>query len=464
MISAKGILTCRGGMTSHAAVVARSMGKPCVAGCEAMSIDESKRELLLNGKTLREGDEISIDGATGEVFWGAMKTTSPVLDQNFERLMNLAGKYARLEARANADTPQDVQKAKNFGAEGVGLCRTEHMFFAPDRINIMRKMIMAEDEGERDEELEKLFAMQKEDFLQLLQIMDSLPVTVRLLDPPLHEFLPQTEEEARELAKKMERDPDKLWRKIKLLKESNPMLGHRGCRLAITCPKIYLMQAKALSEACAERKKRGKTPMAEIMIPFVGLPEEMKTLKRQIQTEIEKTEKAFQAQLSLPIGTMIELPRACLEADKIAIEADFFSFGTNDLTQMAFGLSRDDAGKFLPSYINQGLLGGDPFSRLDEKGVGELIKIAVQKGRREKPRLKAGICGEQGGEPNSIRFFHRIGLDYISCSPYRIPVARLAAAQAAIEEERNAESEAKDSPKAASKTKTRKQIEKAKIS
>ncbi len=435
MIAAKGILTARGGMTSHAAVVARSMGKPCAAGCEALSIDESARSLRIGGKTLKEGDEISIDGATGEVFLGLMKTRPPALDQNFERLMSLSDKYARLESRANADTPQDARRAKKFGARGIGLCRTEHMFFAPARIAIMRKIIMAESGEERDEDLNRLFAMQKEDFLQMLEIMNSLPVTVRLLDPPLHEFLPQTEGAARGLAKKMEWDPEKLWRKIKSLQESNPMLGRRGCRLAIACPKIYLMQARALAEAAAELKKRRLNPMAEIMIPFVCHPEEMRLLRRMIQAEIERAEKAFQIRLPIPIGTMIEIPRACLEAEKIAAEADFFSFGTNDLTQMALGISRDDAGKFLPSYINEGIFGADPFSRLDMGGAGELIKMAADRGRRAKPGLKLGVCGEQGGDPESLRFFHQAGLDYISCSPYRLPAARLAAARAAIQEE-----------------------------
>ena len=328
--------------------------------------------------------------------------------------------------------PIDVQKSKDFGAKGVGLCRTEHMFFAPNRINIMRKMILATDKEERQEALNQLFVMQKEDFYQLLDIMDGLPVTVRLLDPPLHEFLPHTKEDIKKLSQNLNWSEDKISTKISLLKESNPMLGHRGCRLAITFPEIYLMQTRALSEACAELKLKKRHPKPEIMIPLVSFRKELKILRDQIEQEITQTEKKFKISLPIPIGTMVELPRTCLQADSIAQEADFFSFGTNDLTQTTLGISRDDSGKFLSSYINQKLFSKDPFSSIDKEGVGELVKIAVKKGRSHKADLKIGICGEHGGDPKSIEFFHENGLDYISCSPYRVPIARLSAAQSAI--------------------------------
>ena len=432
MIHSKGILTVRGGMTSHAAVVARSMGKPCIVGCETACIDENKKELSFKDHILKEGDEISLDGSTGEVFLGRVKTKAPVLDESFFKLMELSDQYAKLEVRANAETPGDVKKAKKFGAKGLGLCRTEHMFFAPDRINIMRKMIMSDSFAEREQPLEELFKMQREDFREILELMSPCPLTIRLLDPPLHEFLPHSEKDIASLADKMDLSEEKLVFKVKNLKESNPMLGHRGCRLAITFPEIYLMQVKALGAAMAGLLKESKKIQAEIMIPLVCAAKELEVLKDLVQKEIQRAEEKFQVQLPLTIGTMVELPRACLEADHLAQLGDFFSFGTNDLTQTVFGFSRDDCGKFLPSYVQKKILEKDPFSQIDKEGVGELMKMAVQKARRVKREIKIGVCGEQGGDPKSLSFFHDLDLDYVSCSPYRVPIARLVAAQCAI--------------------------------
>ena len=434
MINAKGILTSRGGMTSHAAVVARSMGKPCIVGCEPMQIFLEKKEILFKKNLLKEGDEISLNGTTGEVLKGVAKTQEPVLDKNFFRLMELSDRYAKMGVRANSDTPQDAQISKKFGAQGIGLCRTEHMFFSLDRIDIMRKMIMAEDSEERQNLLDELFPLQKEDFYQVLKIMDGLPVTIRFLDPPLHEFLPSQEKEIKELAKKFDWSLAKLTSKIQHLRETNPMLGHRGCRLAITYPEIYQMQARAVAEATAQLKKENKNPQAEIMIPLVAFPEELKILRALVLAEIKKVEERSSLSLFIPIGTMIELPRACIQAGKIAKEADFFSFGTNDLTQTTLGISRDDSNRFLASYTNQKLVPKDPFHSLDIEGVGELIKQAVSKGKQEKKDIKIGICGEHGGDLKSIDFFYEVGLDYVSCSPYRLPIARLSVAQAAIKE------------------------------
>lgn len=432
MIHSQGILTTRGGMTSHAAVVARSMGKPCIVGCDTARIDENRKELHIGNQILKEGDEITLDGSTGEILLGKVKTKAPILDENFFNLMELSDKYAQLEVRANAETPEDVKKAKKFGARGLGLCRTEHMFFAPDRINIMRKMIMSENREERQQALDDLFVMQESDFFEILDIMSPYPVTIRLLDPPLHEFLPHSREDTVHLAQKMNLQEEVLASKIKSLKEANPMLGHRGCRLAITFPEIYLMQVKALSSAMAQLLKKNKSIQAEIMIPLVCTAKELEHLKGLIQNEIQKAEESFQLQLPLMIGTMIELPRACLSADRLAQLGDFFSFGTNDLTQTVFGFSRDDSGKFLTSYIQDGILNQDPFSQIDIEGVGELMKIAVRKARQVKKNIKIGVCGEQAGDAKSLTFFHKLGLDYVSCSPYRIPIARLAAAQCAI--------------------------------
>ena len=433
MINSQGIFTTRGGMTSHAAVVARSMGKPCIVGCEEAQINEDTKELKFKTAVLRAGDVFTLDGTTGEVLKGVVSTKPAELNKDFFRLMALADKYGTMEVRANADTPADVKKAREFGAKGVGLCRTEHMFFAPDRLNIMRKMILSEDKEERQPFLDELFSMQKKDFQELLDVMDGHPVTIRLLDPPLHEFLPQTGEDIEELAKQFDWSTGRLTAKVNQLREINPMLGHRGCRLAITCPEIYLMQTRAVATAAALLKKEKKNPCPEIMIPLVALPSELKILKSFIQEELKKAEEEFQISLPIPVGAMIELPSACLQAGKIAEEASFLSFGTNDLTQTTLGLSRDDSGKFLASYINQELMERDPFHQVDQNSVGELMKIAI-KSCREKP-VKMGICGEHGGHPESIRFFHKIGLHYVSCSPYRIPVARLSTAQAALEEE-----------------------------
>ena len=437
MIHSEGILTLRGGMTSHAAVVARSMGKPCIVGCESAVIDENKKELHFKNQFLKEGDEVTLDGSTGEVLLGSVKMKAPHLDENFFKLMELSDKYATLKVRANAETPMDVQKAKELGAVGLGLCRTEHMFFESNRINIMRKMILSDNYEERKDSLNQLFSMQEEDFYKILKIMSPHPVTVRLLDPPLHEFLPHNSKDIEKLSQTLEVDKEKLIFKIKNLTESNPMLGHRGCRLAITFPEIYLMQVKALSSAMVKVLQEGKKIQTEIMIPLVCASKELEVLKHLVQTEIQKSEEEFKMKLPFTIGTMIELPRACLLAGELAKAGDFFSFGTNDLTQTVFGFSRDDTGKFLPSYIQENILEQDPFSQLDVKGVGELMKIAVEKARAVRKDIKIGVCGEQGGDPDSLSFFHSLGLDYISCSPYRIPIARLAVAQCALKHKRS---------------------------
>lgn len=433
MIYAKGILTLRGGMTSHAAVVARSMGKPCVVGCETAYIDENKKELYFKGHVLKEGDDISLDGTTGQVFLGKVKTKPPSLDENFFKLMALSDKYAKLEVRANAETPVDVRRAKKLGAKGLGLCRTEHMFFAPDRINIMRKMILSENSEEREQALSRLFIMQEEDFYEILDIMSPDPVTIRLLDPPLHEFLPHNKADFLNLSQQIGISKDRLNFKVENLKESNPMLGHRGCRLAVTFPEIYAMQIRALSSAISRILKTNKPLKVEIMIPLVCSIKELKILKTLVHREIQKIEKQGPS-FPITVGTMIELPRACLIAGELAKQADFFSFGTNDLTQTVFGFSRDDSGKFLPSYIQGKILEKDPFSHIDEEGVGELIKMAVQRARKENPHIKIGVCGEQGGDPQSLLFFHNLDLNYVSCSPYRVPIARLALAKWAIQQ------------------------------
>ena len=434
MIHSQGILTLRGGMTSHAAVVARSMGKPCIVGCEAGYIDEDKKELHFKNHILKEGEEITLDGSTGDVLLGKVRMKAPQLGKNFFKLLDLTDQYAKWEVRANAETSTDVKKAKEFGAKGLGLCRTEHMFFSEDRINIMRKMILSGNYEERSAALEKLFTMQKDDFCEILKLMAPYPVTIRLLDPPLHEFLPQSKEDIESLAAKINMDKEKLNFTVKNLTESNPMLGHRGCRLAITFPEIYLMQVRAVSEAVCRLLRESKKAQVEIMIPLVCSAKELDILKKLVQKEIQKTEEKFQVQLGLKVGTMIELPRACLEAGELAKIGDFFSFGTNDLTQTVFGFSRDDSGKFLPSYIQEKILEKDPFSQIDVKGVGELMKIAVQKAKKEKKNIKIGVCGEQAGDPESLKFFHSLDLDYVSCSPYRIPIARLVSAQCTVEE------------------------------
>ncbi|MBC6415548.1 MAG: pyruvate, phosphate dikinase [Bdellovibrionales bacterium] len=438
MIHSKGVLTLKGGMTSHAAVVARNMGKPCIVGCESAFIDEHKKELHFASKRMKQGDFITLDGSTGDVLLGSVKMKATCLDSLFFKLMDLSDKYKGLTVRANADTPCDVKKAKEFGAKGLGLCRTEHMFFEENRINIMRKMILSESTEERHKTLNELFVMQEKDFYEIFKIMSPHSITVRLLDPPLHEFLPQKEKDILALSQKLDLDKDKLTFKIQNLSEVNPMLGHRGCRLAITFPEIYLMQTKAIISAMRrilEEDKEQKMQI-EIMIPLVCEVKELKFLKSLIEKEIKKSEDKIGVSLNILVGTMIELPRACLIADHLAQNGDFFSFGTNDLTQTVFGFSRDDIGQFLPIYTGKNILQRDPFSHLDIQGVGELMKIAVKKARAVKKNIKLGVCGEQGGDSQSIPFFHGLNLDYISCSPYRVPIARLVSAQCNIKEKR----------------------------
>jgi pyruvate,orthophosphate dikinase len=433
MHAARGILTTRGGMTSHAAVVARGMGRACVAGAGGISVNYGARTLSAGGKTIRGGETITIDGATGEVFVGSVATVEPTLSGDFATLMEWADASRRLRVRTNAETTLDAETARKFGAEGIGLCRTEHMFFAPERIGAVRQMIMANDEAGRRVALEKLLPFQRQDFIDLFRIMAGLPVTIRLLDPPLHEFLPHGDQEIAEVAEALGQDVDAMRRRALELAEANPMLGHRGCRLGISYPEIYEMQARAIFEAAlAIAEETGEPVVPEIMIPLVGTRRELDITRAQIERVAKEVLQKANKKLDYSIGTMIELPRAALTADSIAEAADFFSFGTNDLTQTTFGLSRDDAGKFLPHYVEAGILPKDPFVSLDIEGVGALVQIAAEKGRKTKPNLKLGICGEHGGDPSSIAFCEKIGLDYVSCSPYRVPVARLAAAQAAL--------------------------------
>ena len=432
MVKAQGVLTTRGGMTSHAAVVARGMGKCCVAGCGDIDVDYRKKEMRVKGYVLKEGDQITLDGSTGEIFLGEVKTVEPSLDEYFERIMKLADATRKLRVRTNADTPHDAEVARKFGAEGIGLCRTEHMFFGADRIDVVREMILAETREERIAALDRLLPMQRSDFTGLFEVMKGLPVTIRLLDPPLHEFLPHTEEESQELAMRLGINAEKLRMKVRNLHEFNPMLGHRGCRLAITYPEIYQMQARAIAEAACEVIGKGAKLTPEIMVPLVGTDLELKRLAQQIEEEVLKVQANKKVKFDFMIGTMIELPRAALTADKIAEHARFFSFGTNDLTQTTLGISRDDAGRFLATYVSEGIFEADPFASIDQKGVGKLVEMAVELGLKTRPDIKLGVCGEHGGDPASIQFFHRVGLHYVSCSPYRVPIARLAAAQATI--------------------------------
>ena len=433
MSSAQGILTSRGGMTSHAAVVARGMGKCCVSAANNLIIDYKARSLSINGKVLNEGDWLSLDGSTGNVYEGRIPTQDAELDNNFTELMSLAEKYARMDVRTNADTPKDATVARNFGAKGIGLCRTEHMFFEEDKIVPMHEMILSKDEEGRREALEKLLPLQKKDFIGIFRAMDGLPVTVRLLDPPLHEFVPHDEKGQMEMAKVMGISYKDIHERVEGLMESNPMLGLRGCRLGNLYPEITEMQTRAIIEAALELKEEGIVVIPEIMVPLTGIVFEFKAQKDIIEATIQKVFAEKNDSVEYKIGTMIEIPRAALTAHKIAKEADFFSFGTNDLTQMTFGYSRDDVAKFLPMYLDKGILKQDPFAVLDQNGVGQLVRMAVQKGREVKPTLKCGICGEHGGEPSSVKFCHTVGLNYVSCSPFRVPIARLAAAQAAIE-------------------------------
>lgn len=437
MHAAKGIVTSRGGMTSHAAVVARGMGRACVAGAGDIHMEYNHQQMTVKGVTVKAGDTITIDGTTGEVMLGEVSTVQSELSGDFATLMGWADSLRRLKVRANAETPLDARTARKFGAEGIGLCRTEHMFFDADRIIAMREMIVADDEKGRRAALAKLEPMQKKDFVELFTIMDGLPVTIRLLDPPLHEFLPKTDQEIADVAKAAGTTIDKVKKRAHQLHESNPMLGHRGCRLGISYPEIYEMQARAIFAAAAEMQKQGKAITPEVMIPLIATKKEFDILKAMIERVAAEITKETGAQLKYLIGTMIELPRAALRAGEIAESAQFFSFGTNDLTQTTFGLSRDDAASFLPDYYRNNVFEQDPFATLDQEGVGELIKIAVERGRKTRADIKLGICGEHGGDPNSVKFCNRVGLDYVSCSPYRVPIARLAAAQAAIEEQKD---------------------------
>jgi pyruvate,orthophosphate dikinase len=429
---AKGILTARGGMTSHAAVVARGMGKCCVSGAGSLVIDYKARTLSVDGKLFKEGDFISLNGTTGEVYEGKIATRDPELSGDFGKLMTIADKYTRMSVRTNADTPKDAQIARNFGAKGIGLTRTEHMFFEGDRIKAMREMILANDVAGREKALAKLLPMQRSDFEGIFEAMEGYGVTIRLLDPPLHEFVPHEEANQKEMADEMGISVEQVKNKVESLHEFNPMLGHRGCRLGITYPEITAMQARAIIEAAINLKAKGIDARPEIMVPLVGTVAELKNQAEIIRNTAEKVFEEKGGRIDYLVGTMIEIPRAALTANHIAVEADFFSFGTNDLTQMTLGYSRDDAGKFLPEYINKGIFKQDPFQVLDQNGVGLLVEIGVTRGRATKPELKVGICGEHGGEPSSVEFCDKVGMNYVSCSPFRVPIARLAAAQANI--------------------------------
>jgi pyruvate,orthophosphate dikinase len=433
MHAAEGILTTRGGMTSHAAVVARGMGKPCVSGAGSIKVDYAAQTMTAAGVTLKKGDTLTIDGSTGQVLAGKVPMQEPELSGEFSTLMGWADKVRRLKVRANADTPGDARAAMKFGTEGIGLCRTEHMFFEADRIVAVREMILADDEDGRRAALAKLLPMQRSDFVELFVIMGGLPVTIRLLDPPLHEFLPHSEREIAEVAQAMGADPKKLADRARELHEFNPMLGFRGCRLAIAFPEIAEMQARAIFEAAVEAGKRTGKPVApEVMVPLIAGRAEFDVVKAAIDAAARAVAQETGTKVDYQVGTMIELPRACLKADEIAQTAEFFSFGTNDLTQTTFGISRDDAASFLGVYTGKGILAVDPFITLDREGVGELVRVAVERGRKTRPDIKLGICGEHGGDPASVAFCHEIGLDYVSCSPFRVPIARLAAAQAAL--------------------------------
>ncbi len=446
MHASQGILTSRGGMTSHAAVVARGLGKPCIVGANALTVDDEAGELRVGDQVFREGDELSIDGTAGEVLAGALAARpSAVLESlieggepdtpgaiAFTRLLGWADEERRMAVRANADTPEDARVAHRLGAVGIGLCRTEHMFFEEDRLPWVRQVILSPEPDKRDEALGHLLPVQQADFEGILAAMDGLPVTIRLLDPPLHEFLPREEKALAAMARQLGIEPREVAAKAEALAEFNPMLGHRGCRLGLTTPEIYDMQVEAIVRATAALVAAGKRPRPEIMVPLVGTEEEMARLRERTAAVLARVAEEQQLELDIPIGTMIEVPRAALVADRIAAHADFFSFGTNDLTQMTFGYSRDDVGRFLPQYIDSGILPDDPFERLDREGVGQLVELAVERGRGAREGLKIGICGEHGGEPSSVAFFERCGLDYVSCSPYRVPVARLAAARAKL--------------------------------
>jgi len=435
MAMAKGILTARGGMTSHAAVVARGMGKCCVAGCEGLKVNEELKQFEANGKVYKEGDYISLNGSTGYVYEGVIPTKEPEMSGHFGTLMSWADGVRRLKVRTNADTPKDAEQAVKFGAEGIGLCRTEHMFFSEDRIAAVREMIISETVEQRKVALAKLLPMQREDFIGIFEAMEERPVTIRLLDPPLHEFLPQEDEDIKELAKTMGVEFEKLKARVEGLHEFNPMLGHRGCRLAVSYPELAEMQARAIIEAAVEVKKsKGIDVHPEIMIPLVGELKELEYIEKVVRQTADKVIAESGIKLEYLYGTMIEVPRGAVTADEIAKTAEFFSFGTNDLTQMTYGFSRDDAGKFIEEYLKKGIFDQDPFQTLDQNGVGKLVKMAVDLGRKTRPDIKLGICGEHGGDPASVEFCHRVGLNYVSCSPFRVPIARLAAAHATIKD------------------------------
>ena len=437
MNAAQGILTARGGMTSHAAVVARGMGKCCVAGCSGLVVNESKRIIEVGGGRFGEDSIITLDGSSGEVFAGKIKLIEPTLSGYFGKLMEWADEVRKLKVRTNADTPKDSQTAIKFGAEGIGLCRTEHMFFEADRIKAVREMILSDNKEGREKALAKILPMQKGDFYELFKVMDGRPVTIRFLDPPLHEFLPKEDSEIEELAEEMDVSVEKIKEKIEELHEFNPMLGHRGCRLAITYPEIAEMQSRAVFEAAVQVIEDGKTIIPEVMIPLVGNTKEFENQKEIVDRVAKEVMKENNVEFDYLVGTMIEVPRGAITADEIAEHAEFFSFGTNDLTQMGCGFSRDDSGRFLKEYVELGIYKNDPFQTLDQKGVGELMKIAIEKGKSVRKNIKLGICGEHGGDPSSIEFCHNIGLNYVSCSPYRVPIARLAAAHAALKEEKS---------------------------
>ncbi len=434
MAASTGILTARGGMTSHAAVVARGMGKPCIAGCTALVIDAKSKTMVVKGKAYTEGDFITFDGANGEIYEGLIPTIKAEITSDFAVFMKWADETRRLRVRTNADTPEDTKAAVMFGAEGIGLCRTEHMFFAPERILAVREMIFAETEKDRQKALDKLLPFQRSDFLGIFKELNGLPANIRLLDPPLHEFLPHTEKDIKELADVLGLSTKQIEERNDALHEFNPMLGHRGVRLAITYPEIYLMQVRAIIEAALEAQKAGVTVLPEIMIPLTSEFREYAMVKEECKAEIEKVFKEKNQTVKYKMGTMLELPRACIMAGEIAREADFFSFGTNDLTQTTFGLSRDDAGKFLPVYVSRNIYPKDPFVSIDQDGVGFLMKHAIVEGKKANPSVYGGICGEHGGEPASVEFCHKIGLEYVSCSPFRVPIARLSAAQAVLKQ------------------------------
>ena len=432
---AKGILTARGGMTSHAAVVARGMGKCCVSGAGGLKIDYKVRTMTVDGQVFREGDWISLNGSSGEVYEGQIATKDPDMSGDFGKLMDLAEKHTKMSVRTNADSPKDSYVARNFGAKGIGLCRTEHMFFEGDRITAMREMILADDEAGRRMALDKLLPIQRADFEGIFEAMHDLPVTVRLLDPPLHEFVPHEEDNQQQMANEMGITVEEIKSKVEDLHEFNPMLGHRGCRLGNTYPEISEMQARAIIEAALNLKAKGVKAIPEIMIPLIGTVQEFRMQEDIIRSTADKVFEERGDKIEYLVGTMIEIPRAAMTADLISEYAEFFSFGTNDLTQMGFGYSRDDAGKFLPIYIDKGILKDDPFQVLDQEGIGQLVQMGTEKGRATRPDLKVGICGEHGGEPSSVEFCHSVGMDYVSCSPYRVPIARVAAAQAAIKQD-----------------------------